>query len=129
MAGFTYNQLKNKSFEEVRMAFDNTMSWINSFEPMDKEVVKDIAEGSKIRAEGSSKRAREELESDKSKKQKLDEKVEAKVDNHQDEAEMKMYMKIVPNDEVAVDAISLATNLQSLLTGKSSKKERLVPII
>nr|GFA33844.1 ribonuclease H-like domain, reverse transcriptase, RNA-dependent DNA polymerase [Tanacetum cinerariifolium] len=36
---------------------------------------------------------RNELESDKSKKQKLDEKVEAKVDNDQEEAEMKMYMK------------------------------------
>nr|GFA17213.1 hypothetical protein [Tanacetum cinerariifolium] len=42
---------------------------------------------------------REELESDKSKKQKLDEKVEAEVDNDQDEAEIKMYMKIVPDDE------------------------------
>nr|GEW33922.1 hypothetical protein [Tanacetum cinerariifolium] len=51
-------------------AFDNTMSWINLFVPMDKEVI----EGSETRAEGSSKRAGEELESDKSKKQKLDEK-------------------------------------------------------
>nr|GEW98161.1 hypothetical protein [Tanacetum cinerariifolium] len=86
MAGITHNQLKNKCFEEVQKAFDNTMNWINSFVPMDSEVVKVRAEGSKIRAKECSKRAGEELESDKSKKQKLDEKVEAEVDNDQEEA-------------------------------------------
>nr|GFA92570.1 hypothetical protein [Tanacetum cinerariifolium] len=39
-------------------------------------------------AEGSFKRAGEELESKKSKKQKLDEKVEAEADNDKKEAEM-----------------------------------------
>nr|GEW48887.1 putative ribonuclease H-like domain-containing protein [Tanacetum cinerariifolium] len=53
------------------------------------------------RAEGSSKRAGEELESNKSKKQKLDEQVEVEEDNDQEEAEMKMYMKIISNDEIA----------------------------
>nr|GEW96293.1 hypothetical protein [Tanacetum cinerariifolium] len=50
MAGFTHNQLKNKSFEEVQKAFDNTMSWINSFVPMNSKVVKDKAEGSETKA-------------------------------------------------------------------------------
>ncbi|GKD14659.1 hypothetical protein Tco_1199066 [Tanacetum coccineum] len=40
MAGFTHNQLKNKSFNEVQKAFDKTMSWIDSFVPVDSEVVK-----------------------------------------------------------------------------------------
>ncbi|GJY54906.1 hypothetical protein Tco_0446570 [Tanacetum coccineum] len=53
MTGFTHNQLKNKSFDEVQKDFDKTMSWIDSFEPMDSEVVK----GSKDRAEGSETRA------------------------------------------------------------------------
>ncbi|GJZ00599.1 hypothetical protein Tco_0518028 [Tanacetum coccineum] len=30
-------KLKNKSFEEIQKAFDKTMSWINSFKPMDSE--------------------------------------------------------------------------------------------
>ncbi|GJS91317.1 hypothetical protein Tco_0773953 [Tanacetum coccineum] len=38
MAGFTHNQLKNKSFDEVQKASDKTMSWIDSFIPMDSEV-------------------------------------------------------------------------------------------
>ncbi|GKE09793.1 hypothetical protein Tco_1413344 [Tanacetum coccineum] len=37
MAGFTYNQLKNKSFDEVQKAFDKTMNWVDSFVPMDTE--------------------------------------------------------------------------------------------
>nr|GEW57320.1 hypothetical protein [Tanacetum cinerariifolium] len=59
--------------------------------------------------EGSSKRAGEELESDKSKKQKLDEQVEVEEDNDQEEAEMKMYMKIISDDEITLDVIPLAT--------------------
>nr|GFB71447.1 hypothetical protein [Tanacetum cinerariifolium] len=57
MASFTHYQLKNKSFKEVQKDFDNTMSWVNSFIPMDYKVVKDRAEGSETRAKGSSKRA------------------------------------------------------------------------
>nr|GFA80859.1 hypothetical protein [Tanacetum cinerariifolium] len=87
-------KLKNKSFKEVQKAINNTMSWINSFVPMDKEV----AEGSVSRADGSSKSAGEELDYNKSKKHKLDEKVEAEADNDQEEEEMKIYMKIVSDD-------------------------------
>ncbi|GJZ76799.1 hypothetical protein Tco_0641471 [Tanacetum coccineum] len=48
-----------------------------SFVPMNTKVV----EGSKSQAEVSKKRTREELESDNSKKQKIDENVEAEVDD------------------------------------------------
>ncbi|GJT57794.1 hypothetical protein Tco_0992848 [Tanacetum coccineum] len=48
MANYKHSQLKNKSFEEIMMLFDNTMKWVDSFVPMDLEVVK----GSKIQAEG-----------------------------------------------------------------------------
>ncbi|GJW34010.1 putative ribonuclease H-like domain-containing protein [Tanacetum coccineum] len=60
MTGFTHNQLKNKIFDEVQKDFDKTMSWIDSFIPVDSEVVKgskDRAENSETRVEGSSKRA------------------------------------------------------------------------
>ncbi|GJW03826.1 hypothetical protein Tco_1562682 [Tanacetum coccineum] len=75
------------------MLFDNTMKWVDSFVPMDTEVV----EGSKSQAEGSKKRTREELEFDNSNKQKIDENVEVEVD---DEAEMKKLIVIVPDDEM-----------------------------
>ncbi|GJU03068.1 hypothetical protein Tco_1113406 [Tanacetum coccineum] len=75
---------------------------------MDTELVK----GSETKTEGSSKRAGEELKSKNLKKQKLDENVEAKVDDEQEEAEMKKHMEIVPDDEVVIDAIPLATKPQ-----------------
>ncbi|GKA34109.1 hypothetical protein Tco_0720538 [Tanacetum coccineum] len=118
MANYKHSQLKNKSFEEIKMLFDNTIKWVDSFVPMDLEVV----EGSKSQAEGSKKRTREELESDNSKKQKIDENVEAEVD---DEAEMKKHMEIVPDDEVAIDAIPLATKSPIIVDWKIIKEGKM----
>ncbi|GJT00074.1 hypothetical protein Tco_0821243 [Tanacetum coccineum] len=72
--------------------------------------------------ESSSKRAGEELEFDNSKKQKLDENVEAEVD---DEAEMKKHMEIVPDDEVAIDAIPLATKPPIIVDWKIIKEGKM----
>ncbi|GKE97656.1 hypothetical protein Tco_0021007, partial [Tanacetum coccineum] len=109
MARFTHNQLKNKSFEEVQKAFDETMSWIDLFVPMDSEVVKgkkDKVEGSETRekgsetrVEGSSKRTGDELQQESSKKQKVD-------DNK--EKELKLCFEISLEDEDTVDVIPLA---------------------
>ncbi|GJX00186.1 hypothetical protein Tco_0184099, partial [Tanacetum coccineum] len=118
MANYKHSQLKNKSFEEIHMLFDNTIKLVDSFVPIDSEVV----EGSKSQAEGSKKRTREELESDNSKKQKIDENVEAKVD---DEAEMKKHMEIVPDDEVAIDAIPLATKFPIIVDWKIIKEGKM----
>ncbi|GJZ51582.1 hypothetical protein Tco_0606097 [Tanacetum coccineum] len=41
MANYKHSQLKNKSFEEIQMLFDNTMKWVDSFVPMDSEVVEE----------------------------------------------------------------------------------------
>ncbi|GKD76438.1 hypothetical protein Tco_1339059 [Tanacetum coccineum] len=67
-----------------------------------------LVKSSVTRTEGSSKRMGDELESDKSKKQKIDEHVEAEK-NDQEEAEMNKHIEIVKDDEVAIDAIPLAT--------------------
>nr|GFC48534.1 hypothetical protein [Tanacetum cinerariifolium] len=63
MASFTHNQIKNKSFEEVQKAFDKTMSWINSFVPMDSEIV----EGSGKKAKSSRKEAKKQKKEDQTK--------------------------------------------------------------
>nr|GEU52781.1 retrotransposon protein, putative, unclassified [Tanacetum cinerariifolium] len=60
-------------------------------------------------------------------KEKLDEKVEAKVDNDQEEAEMKIYMKIVPDDEIAIDAIPLATKPPIIIDWKIIKEGNISP--
>ncbi|GJW90809.1 hypothetical protein Tco_0168362 [Tanacetum coccineum] len=118
MANYKHSQLKNKSFEEIQMLFDNTMKWVDSFVPMDTEVV----EGSKSQAEGSKKRSREELESDNSKKQKIDENIEAEVD---DEAKMKKHMEIVHDYVVAINDIPLATKPPIIVEWKIIKEGKM----
>ncbi|GKB68525.1 hypothetical protein Tco_0929937, partial [Tanacetum coccineum] len=108
MAGFTHNQLKNKSFDEFQKAFDKTMSWIDSFVPVDSEVVKgskDRAEGSETRAEGSSKRAGKDLQQESTKKQKMD--------DDKEKEELKQCFEIVPDDgdDVTIDAIPLSVKI------------------
>ncbi|GJV37733.1 hypothetical protein Tco_1410210 [Tanacetum coccineum] len=121
MAGYKHNQLKTKSFKDIQMLFDKEMKRVNTFVDMDTELVK----GSETRIEGSSKRAGEELEFENLKKQKLDENVEAKVDDDQEEAEMKKHMEIVPDDEVAIDAIPLATKPPIIVDWKIIKEGKM----
>ncbi|GJR43481.1 hypothetical protein Tco_1311584 [Tanacetum coccineum] len=98
------------------MLFDNTMKWVES---------------SVTRNEGSSKRAGDELESDKSKKQKIDahveankddDHVEAEKDDDQEEAKMKKHIEIVKYDEVEIDAIPLATKPPLIVVYKIVKE-------
>ncbi|GKA72822.1 hypothetical protein Tco_0779038 [Tanacetum coccineum] len=55
----------------------------------------EVEKSSKTRTEGSSKRLGDELESNKSKKQKIDEHAGAEKDDDQEEAEMKRHIEIV----------------------------------
>ncbi|GJS62559.1 hypothetical protein Tco_0657343 [Tanacetum coccineum] len=82
---------------------------------MDTELVGDSevrAESSEIKEESSSKRTREELESDKSKKQKLDEK-EVEVDDAKEAEELKQCLEIVldDGDDVTIDATPLSVKI------------------
>ncbi|GJY87251.1 hypothetical protein Tco_0501879 [Tanacetum coccineum] len=139
MGGYKHNQLKSKSYEEIQKMFDNEMRRVNTFIPIDSEIVK-----SKKETEESSKGTKDELESDKSKKEEsskekakgsrkkilgkkragkeqqqeyskrqrmeddkeTNEHEEVEVD---DEAELKKHFMIVKDDNIAIDAIPLAT--------------------
>ncbi|GJX54866.1 hypothetical protein Tco_0284763 [Tanacetum coccineum] len=110
MARWKAKDLKNKSFATIQGLFDKAMKRVNTFVDMDTELV----EGSKKRAEDSTKRAGTKLEQEVAKKQKID---DAKVDDDQEEAEMKKLMEIVlDEEEVTVDAIPLATKPPSILS-------------
>ncbi|GKE17161.1 hypothetical protein Tco_1424738 [Tanacetum coccineum] len=105
MAGFTHNQLKNKSFDEFQKAFDKTMNWTDSFVHVDSKLVKgskDRAEGSETRAEGSSKRAGEDLQQESTKKQKMD--------DDKEKEELKQCFDIVP-DDVTINATPLSVKI------------------
>ncbi|GJR18165.1 hypothetical protein Tco_0966692 [Tanacetum coccineum] len=122
MAGYKHNQLKSKSYDEIQEMFDKEMKRVNTFVDMNTELVK----SSETRTEGSSKRAGDELESDNSKKQKIDEHVEAEKDDDQEEAEMKKHIEIVKDDEVAIDAIPLAIKPPVIVKYKIVKEGKFV---
>ncbi|GJV83442.1 hypothetical protein Tco_1523340 [Tanacetum coccineum] len=119
IGGYKHNQLKGRSYEEIQKLFDKVYTQVNSFVPMESEGVK----GSEARTEESSKRAGDELKSDKSKKQKVDEHVEAEKDDDPEEEEMKKHMEIVQDEvEIAIDAIPLAIKPPMIVKYKMVKK-------
>ncbi|GJT01998.1 hypothetical protein Tco_0823167 [Tanacetum coccineum] len=91
MVGYKHSQLKNKSYDEIQKLFDKEMKRENTFVDMNSEVVK----GSKTRTKESSKRAGDELESDMSKKQKVDEQVEDKKDDQGRARDVKRHIDVV----------------------------------
>ncbi|GKB55874.1 hypothetical protein Tco_0912060 [Tanacetum coccineum] len=90
-----------------------------------RSIITELVEGSEVRAEGSetreessSKRAGDELEQENAKKQKMDDDQEA--------AKMKELIKIIPDEEeVAVDAIPLATKPPSIVDWKIVKEGKI----
>ncbi|GKA29776.1 hypothetical protein Tco_0716021 [Tanacetum coccineum] len=139
MGGYKHNQLKSKSYEEIQKLFDNEMRRVNTFIPMDSEVVKSKkgteesskgtedelksdkskkAESSEEKAKGSrkkilgKKRAGKEQQQESSKRQRMED--DKETDEHEevevvDEAELKKHLVIVKDDDIAIDAIPLAT--------------------
>nr|GEV15385.1 hypothetical protein [Tanacetum cinerariifolium] len=101
-------KLKNKSFNEVQKAFDKIVSWIDSFVPMDFEVVKDKVEGIETRVEESSKRAGDDIQQEFTKKQKVD-------DDDKEKKDLKQCFKTVLVEEVAINAITLAIRLSPII--------------
>ncbi|GJY10077.1 hypothetical protein Tco_0378262 [Tanacetum coccineum] len=122
IARYKQNQLKSKNYDEIHKLFDKAMKRVNMFVGMNTELVKESSKKAEMVQESSSKREGEELKSDNSKKQKLDESVEVEVD---DEAEMKKHMEIVSDDEVAADAIPLATKPPIIVDWKIIKEGKM----
>nr|GEX08153.1 uncharacterized mitochondrial protein AtMg00810-like [Tanacetum cinerariifolium] len=73
----------------------------DSFVSMDTKVVKERAEVSQIRAKGSFKRAGEDLQQESTKIQKVD-------DDDKEKEDLKQCFEIIPEEEVAINAIPLA---------------------
>ncbi|GJW76072.1 hypothetical protein Tco_0137754 [Tanacetum coccineum] len=118
MAGWKPKDLKTKSFANVQELFDKAMKRVNIFVDMDTELVGSSEVRTKgnetIAQESSLKRAGDELEQEKSKKQMLDEKVEAEVDDAKEAEELKQCLEIVP-DDVTVEATPLSVKILIML--------------
>ncbi|GJX53816.1 hypothetical protein Tco_0282185 [Tanacetum coccineum] len=117
MGGYKHNQLKSKSYEEIQKLFDNEMRRVNTFIPMDSEKILGKKRAGKEQQQESSKRQR--MEDDKE----TDEHEEVEVD---DEAELKKHLVIVKDDDIAIDAIPLATKPPVIVEYKLLKEGILV---
>nr|GEY64445.1 integrase, catalytic region, zinc finger, CCHC-type, peptidase aspartic, catalytic [Tanacetum cinerariifolium] len=89
---YKQSHLKERSFDEIKKLFDREMRKVNDFIAMDLETQKS---SSKEAQESSTKRTTKHLESDISKKQKVDENVKPVID---DSKELKKCMEIVLDD-------------------------------
>ncbi|GJR88008.1 hypothetical protein Tco_0212019 [Tanacetum coccineum] len=122
MAGWKPKDLKTKLFASVQELFDKAMKRVNTFVDFRTELV----EGTKklehtkkaedeTAQESSSKRVGDELEQEKTKKQ--------KINDDQEEAEMRKLIEIVSDkEEVAIDDIPLATKPPSIVDWKIIKE-------
>ncbi|GJX38104.1 hypothetical protein Tco_0251407 [Tanacetum coccineum] len=91
MAGYKYNQVKNKRFDDIQKLFDKAIKRLNTFVDMDTELVK----GSELILEVKDKEI----------------------------AELQRLIEVVPNkEEVAIDAIPLATKPPSIVDYKIHKE-------
>ncbi|GKE12647.1 hypothetical protein Tco_1416198 [Tanacetum coccineum] len=116
MEGKKVKDLKNKSFDSIQKMFDKTFKRVNTFVNFRTELV-----------EGSSKRAGIELEQEVIEKKKVDDVQEtAKVDNDKETVELQSPMEVIPDEEeVAVDAIPLATKPPSIVDWKILKEGKI----
>nr|GEX70785.1 hypothetical protein [Tanacetum cinerariifolium] len=78
MEGYTLKQLKQYSFEEIKMLFDQTMESIRNFVPMESEdqiANSKAGEGSSKEGKSLKRPAEEELRQEQQKKQQVEEEI------------------------------------------------------
>ncbi|GJW60586.1 hypothetical protein Tco_0109921 [Tanacetum coccineum] len=100
MGRYTHSQLKNKSLEEIQKLYEREKKWINDFVLMDSEEGGKKAESSKKEAASSKKRQKADPD-ENVKRQKLEDVVEKE--------RLKAYLKIVLDEDRAVNYETLAT--------------------
>nr|GEW68389.1 hypothetical protein [Tanacetum cinerariifolium] len=98
LGAYKQSYFKGLRYEDTRSIFERVWDQNHTFAPKDSDIKKEVM-----------KRSGFNLQQESSKKQKLDEEAEVQVDSDQEEDEMKKYIKIVPDEEIAIDAIPLAT--------------------
>ncbi|GKB03018.1 putative ribonuclease H-like domain-containing protein [Tanacetum coccineum] len=98
---YTHSQLKNKSLDEIQKLYKREQKWINDCVPKDFEEGGKKAVSSKKEAASSRKRQKANPDDENVKRQKLEDTTEKEG--------LKAYLKIVPNEDRAVNYETLIT--------------------
>ncbi|GKA34996.1 hypothetical protein Tco_0721425 [Tanacetum coccineum] len=118
MEGKKVKVLKKLSFDSIQKMFNKAFKRVNTFVDYKTELVEESSKKAEIAQESSSKRAGDDLEQESTKKQKVDEDKEI--------AELQSLMEVIPDEEeVAVDAIPLATKPPSIVDYKIHKEGKI----
>ncbi|GKB26190.1 hypothetical protein Tco_0865591 [Tanacetum coccineum] len=120
IGGYTLQQLRGYSFDEIKTLFETTMRKVNTFVPIESEVDRAVPE----LAAGSSKRdAEEELDQESSKRQKtsesseLDEEPRVKEADELSQEELQQMMIIVLELGMNVEALQTKVHHVSIEKG------------
>nr|GEU81793.1 ribonuclease H-like domain-containing protein [Tanacetum cinerariifolium] len=116
--GYKQSYFKRMKYEDIRPIFERAWDQIHTFVPKDFEIEKEVM-----------KRSEFNLQQESLTKQKLDEQtkeeVKAQANTDQEVKEMKLYMKIVPDEEITIDAIPLATKPPMIVEYKIVKEGKI----
>nr|GEX77037.1 hypothetical protein [Tanacetum cinerariifolium] len=116
--GYKQSYFKGMKYEDIIPIFERVWDQVHTFIPKDFEIGKEVI-----------KRAGFDLQQGSSKKQKLDEQTEEEVkaqgDSDQEVEQIKLYMRIIPNEEIAIDAIPLATKPSVIVEYKIVKEGKI----
>nr|GEZ54907.1 hypothetical protein [Tanacetum cinerariifolium] len=108
MGGYTLKQLKQYSFEEIKILFDNTMESIRRFVPIEKEEIAQQGDVIAKHAEKeSSKKARGRLKRKTSKAREDKDKRQKKQDDPEKLTLME-YVEVISDSEEVINVIPLA---------------------
>ncbi|GKB65776.1 hypothetical protein Tco_0927188 [Tanacetum coccineum] len=97
MGGYTYKQLKGKSFDEIQKLFDNEMKRVNTF----------VAMGSEVQESKEKKEEVKEQQKESSKKLKVEEEKVSEEVEEDDKVELKKLLVIKKDEDIEIDAIPL----------------------
>nr|GEV81559.1 zinc finger, CCHC-type [Tanacetum cinerariifolium] len=115
---YKQSHFKGMKYEDIRPIFERVWDQVHTFVPKDSEIKKEVM-----------KRAGFDLQQGSSKKQRLDqqteetgEEVKAQGDNDQELQEMKLYIRIILDEDIATDSIPIATKPSMIFEYKIVKE-------
>nr|GEV58989.1 hypothetical protein [Tanacetum cinerariifolium] len=119
--GYTQSYFKGIKYEDIIPLFERIWDQIHTFIPKDFEIEREVI-----------KRAGFDLQQERSKKQRLDQQTEetgeeAKAQGNSDQKveELKLYMRIIPEEDIAIEAIPLAIKPSVIIEYKIVKEGKI----
>ncbi|GJR96145.1 hypothetical protein Tco_0268319 [Tanacetum coccineum] len=135
MGGYTYKQLKGKSFDEIQKFIDKEMKRVNTFcgygyevqerkknkrRMLERKTTKgNLAERRRLEGKERNEQHKESLKNKKEGKEKESEEVD-----EIDKAELKKLLVIKRDGDIAIDSIPLATKLPVIIDYKLHKEDK-----